>query len=525
MFNAIYHRHIYIFGILILIFGLSLSPFLISLGQFILAGNWLLSFRFKEKWSQIINRESLLFILTFYLVHVIWLFNTSNINYALNDLKIKIPLFALPIIFSSAQPLSTKELKFILHMFILSILISTGVSTYIFLGFSKFPPYDAREASIFISHIRFAILVTISIYILLTIILNEPYQYKPIYKTYILILTWLFLFLFTVSSLTGLALLLSSIPFVYFFWAKPRPKNLWKYISHLGMIAFLAGILIYVWFSYQKFSKRNEVDFAQLETYTQNGNRYTHKDKNYYENKDLIWIYVCDQELQSEWNKRSEIKINEIDKKGQLIRYTLTRYLTSLGERKDSVGVWNLSEKDVKYIELGYTNHIFKKKLSLYPRIFQVFWELERYFNTGNPNGYSISMRIEYLKTACSAIKENFWFGTGTGDVNDVMLDQYKTNNTILKEKWWYRPHNQIATSFLTFGLLGFSLIIICMGFGLWKSRKNIDTLTFAFLILIFFSLLAEDTLETQAGASITAFFLSLLILGRTPLSGYEKKN
>lgn len=525
MFKAIYHRYIYILGILTLIFGLSLSPFLISLGQFILAGNWIFSFRFKEKWSQIKNRESLIFILAFYLIHVIWFLNTSNYQYALNDLKIKIPLFALPIIFSSAQPFSTKELKFILHMYLLSILISTGVSTYIFLGFSDYPPYDAREASIFISHIRFAILITVSIYVLLSIVWNTPLQYQQINKLYSLVLIWLFLFLLTISSLTGLALLLISVPFVYLFWSRSRPKTIWKYVSHFGIIALIVGSAVYVWFSYQKFSDRKNVDFTELETHTQNGNRYVHKAKYYYENRDLIWIYVCDKELQSEWNKRSGIKINGIDKKGQLIRYTLIRYLTSLGERKDSVGVWNLSEEDVKYIELGYTNHIFKKKLSLYPRIFQVFWELERYLETGNPNGYSISMRIEYLKTAFSAIEHNFWIGTGTGDINDVMLEQYKLNNTVLKEKWWYRPHNQIVTSFLTFGLLGFSLLVLSVGTGIWKSRNKIDTLTFAFLILIFFSMFAEDTLETQAGASLTAFFLSLFLFGKQSLSIYEEKN
>ena len=109
MFNEQIHRFFFLLGISVIAVSLPLSPFLLSLGQFILAFNWALEFRFKEKLTTLYNRKSILLILSIYLFHVVWLLNTNNMEYALHDLKIKLPLLSLPIIFGTTRALSKKE--------------------------------------------------------------------------------------------------------------------------------------------------------------------------------------------------------------------------------------------------------------------------------------------------------------------------------------------------------------------------------------------------------------------------------
>jgi len=77
----------------------------------ILAINWLLDKRLAEKLKIIIHRKSILLITIVYLIHVIGLLYSSNLEYGLHDLRIKLPLLALPIIIGTSQPLDKKKLN------------------------------------------------------------------------------------------------------------------------------------------------------------------------------------------------------------------------------------------------------------------------------------------------------------------------------------------------------------------------------------------------------------------------------
>jgi len=253
-----------------------------------------------------------------------------------------------------------------------------------------------------------------------------------------------------------------------------------------------------------------------LEKFTLNGNRYAHfPEENDYENNQRVWLYVCDDELQKEWGKVSTIDFKGRDKRDQLVRTTLVRYITSMGNRKDSAGFSKLSDQDIQMIEEGYTNCIYKNRLSVYPRLYQIFWEIESYMRYGNPSGHSLTQRIEYIKNAIHVIHRHFWFGTGTGDVEDEIQHQYLLDKSKLESKWQLKAHNQLVTFFLSFGLIGFLIILISLYKTLRLEISNIDFIAFAFLLIILFSMVNEDTFETQAGASFFAFFISLLIFGR----------
>ncbi len=516
MLGKTLHRFFFIFGIVVVVIAIPFSPFLLSLGQFILAGNWLVELGFRRKFRLFRERKSIVIFISFYLIHVIWLFNSTNFNYAFHDLKIKLPFLVLPIIFGTTLPLNRKEIKIIFHFFIASILSATILGIIIFFDITPIKVLDMRSLSPVISHIRLALYIVLAIYVNISfLICNRSYKYLPSI-VYVIILLWLILYILFLGALTGSIILFVVAPFALLFWFRNIQYARYKRIGISFISITIALLISYGFFSFLRYKDRIKVDAAKLEIYSVNGNRYNHflymKD---YENKYPVWIYICEPELEKEWGKISTYKFEGKDKKGQPLKGTLIRYLTSLGYRKDSVGISKLDKQDIEMIQNGFSNYIYKKRFSLYPRLYQIFWEVENYLRYGNPSGHSLTQRIEYAKNALHVIKRHFWFGTGTGDVNDEIKRQYEIDHSILHEKWQLRTHNQLITFFLTFGLLGFTAIFLSIFYTLYLEESNIDFIAFSFLLIVLLSLFNEDTFETQVGATFFAFFFSLLILGR----------
>ncbi len=85
-------------GLGLLLAGLPLSLYLMSVSQLMLSVNWLLEGRFRKKWHSFRAQPEAGIFLLIFLLHVIWLWNTRDFDYALKDLRTKLPLLALPII-------------------------------------------------------------------------------------------------------------------------------------------------------------------------------------------------------------------------------------------------------------------------------------------------------------------------------------------------------------------------------------------------------------------------------------------
>lgn len=268
--------------------------------------------------------------------------------------------------------------------------------------------------------------------------------------------------------------------------------------------------------SADKYFKRDKIDISALDKFTPAGNEYYHNtSENSVENGNYVYLYICEKELKEEWDKVSNLSYDGSDRKGQELRFTLMRFLTSKGFRKDANGVNKLSATDIESIENGMANYIFLDKFSLYPRIYQVFWELDSYSRGNDVGGHSIAQRIIYLKAASNIIKENPLAGVGTGDVKNGFDSWYRKSKSLADEKWWYRAHNQYMSFIVAFGIPAFILILIFLFIPPFLGKKWGDYLFFCFAIIGFTSMLTEDTLETQTGVSFFMFFYSLLLFGR----------
>jgi O-antigen ligase len=187
---------------------------------------------------------------------------------------------------------------------------------------------------------------------------------------------------------------------------------------------------------------------------------------------------------------------------------TLTRYLTSKGLSKDRAGVYALTSEDIHNIEQGIPSIIYAQKSGLALRYHTFLFGIHTYSISGNASGLSFLQRVVYWDAAVKLIAKKPLLGTGTGDVKSAFLEIYDEMETNLEPKYRNRAHNQFLSFFVSFGILGFLYFLSLFVVPVALSRP--DFLYLSFLLIAFVACLTEDTLETQAGATIFSFFYGL---------------
>lgn len=509
-----YHRSIYIFALIVLVAGLPLSKFLMSLGQLILAGNWFLEGNVKNKFIAFWKNKPALIISSLLLLHFIGLLYSSDFDYALKDIRIKSPLFIIPCIVSTSQPLSRKLFDTVLKFFVAAVIVASIISTLIYLGVIYRPIVDIRGISIFISHIRFALLICVAVFVSGYFIYSSSNSLLKI--VWLCIILWLVYFLTILGSLTGLVAL-AITAFILLVYALYRSENsVIKYAGLLLLFGSLGFGMYYLSSAATESSKNEIVAPEKLYTYTSGGNVYEHDTLvKATENGHLIWINYSTKELEASWNKRSTIKIGQRDLKGNDIYNTLVRFLASKGMRKDADAVSQLTNDEVKAVERGIANVTYQNVSSVKGRIYETLWEIDVYQKTGDANGHSLTQRFEYWKTALSIIKDNPIFGVGTGDVPMAFEQEYVRSNSSLGKEWRLRSHNQYLAFAVAFGIVGLLWFLITLIYPLLKVKNGSSYLYITFFIIAIISFFTEDTLETQAGVTFFAFLNSFFLFGR----------
>lgn len=508
------HRYIYLYALLLIAVGLPFSEILLSFGQFVLVINWLWEGQFHTKWERFSSNKVLWVFLLLYIVHVIWLFNTQNILYAFKDLKIKLPLLVLPLLIGTSLPLIKKDIEKIIYYFIVSVFLASIIVFFVSLGIFDIDIENNRSISIFISHIRFSLMIDFSIFSIAVLLIQYWTSLKLTYRVFLLCsIFWFIFFLFVLQSITGIFIFVVFAPL---FILKYILKLKIFFLKYFLLILLLTVTLLSISFlshSIERFYTVEKVDFNNLPKTTSRGNQYeTFEGNKMIENGHYIWINICKKELKSWWNQNSKIPFDSLDNKGQKIKFTLIRYMTSKGLLKDSSGCQKLTEYDIKNVETGLTNYLLTNKYSIYNMLYKILWQIDVYVRTGNSNNHSIGQRIEYFKTGINIFERNFWFGVGTGDVQDEFNIDYQLNESKLTTYNRHRTHNQFLTFCISFGVFGFFIILFALIYPVLRLWKRIDTLYFIFLIVMLLSFVNEDTLETQTGVTLFTFFSCLFL-------------
>jgi O-Antigen ligase len=523
LFAPSFHRYVYIFGIALIAVGLPLSKFLMSVGQIILAVNYLLEGNLKQKWSNLLQNKIVLLLISVFALHLFGLLYTSDFDYAQNDIKIKLPLFALPIILGTSEALSKKEFSIILHVFIASIIISTAISALIYVDVIHRTIIDIRDISIFISHIRLALLVCVSIYT--CFFLWKESKHKSVKTIYLLTLAWLLYFLILLQSFTGfIALLLSAFVLIAVFLFRTQSvKTIFIFI--IASLTISVSTILYLVNVYHKlFPDIPALQNLNTSAKSKLGNTYQFDTSiTQVENGNLIWAYYNDEELKTSWNRRSKLDYNGMDAKGNTLRHTLIRFLASKNWRKDAEAIEKLSFTEIQSIENGCANFLMQDKKKLKTRLYEILWEINMYSKNGDANGHSLTQRFEYWRTGFEIFKSNLWLGVGTGDVDLAYQKKYTELNSTLQPEWRLRAHNQYLTFAIAFGLVGLLWFLFSLIYPLIK-LQHLHFLYLIFFTIAIVSFVNEDTLETQAGVTFYAFFNSLLLLAinrKSPKKGF----
>lgn len=494
-----------------MIIGIFFSRAILSIGEITLACNFLLEGNLREKFNNLKSNRLALLLVGLFMMHILGLIFTSNFEYAFKDIRIKLPLLLFPVIFSTTKVISTRDFRYTNFFYLIITATSTiFLFSYFLLNQTEFE--DIRFASFIISHVRLSLLISLAFGVSIYYFTIEKATVRAILLLYAL---WLFYFLLFFQMITGLAVL-CLIMVVLFIRVLNSGKikvgvKITSLLFLLGVLSALGWIASGTVNEYLENTKGDEV--GNLE-YTVNGNPYIHeyKTRNFalFENGNRVYQNICYSEVEREWNKRSELKVDYVDNQYRKLENILIRYLASKGKPKDSLAVTELSDKEIKAIESGIPNILYLDKSGIQVRMFVLLWELDNYFNGGNFNGHSLAMRLEYWKTCFRIFMSNFWTGVGTGDIADAYVKQYQHDNTILQPRFQLRAHNQFLTMGATFGILGLLYFLATVFVPVIKERKNLLYLCFALIYIA--SMLTEDTLETQIGATFYAFFNSFYL-------------
>ena len=116
MLPTIWHRYIFLFGIIGLAVGMLFGTVPTSIPQIIIAVNWFLEKDFSLKWQRLKSNKIFWVLLSLFLLHLVGMLYTTNIDKGLDDLRNKAPLVVLPVLFFSVKPLSQKELNLLSEM-------------------------------------------------------------------------------------------------------------------------------------------------------------------------------------------------------------------------------------------------------------------------------------------------------------------------------------------------------------------------------------------------------------------------
>ncbi|OFZ01629.1 MAG: hypothetical protein A3K10_11520 [Bacteroidetes bacterium RIFCSPLOWO2_12_FULL_31_6] len=508
-------RTYFILSLSAMAIGLSLSKPLIALGLFGLLIVWIVDGNISLKLKAFYNNKIALIISSIYLLTLIGLVYTSNFDFAIDDVRRKIPLFFLPFFFSGFNPLTKKELSLVLKIYIAGVVAATIWSLFVYLGGLPIAIIDDRELSRFNSHIRFGLEIALALFFALYFIWNNSSIIVRI--IWCCVALWLFFSLFLFNLFTGIVVVFvtSSILFLVFGWIAKR-----KYLKLILISTFIllfVGFFLFVKSAITDYYSCNTIEQLKEIPFTEDGNPYVRDAKainsTYKENGYFVDKNISLNEFSAAWNTRSKIDFNGRDLKNQELKNTLIRFVTSKGQRKDKKAIERLTSEEVKAIENGISNYKYLTMNSFSVRLHQIIWEYDSNKNGRNINGHSVFMRWEYCKTAIHILKNNLLLGVGTGDVQDAFNLQYVKDDSALAPHYRLRAHNQYLTYGVTFGILGLIWFLSFLFYPIIKTKLYKNYLYLTFFSIIILSMITEDTLETQVGINFFVFFNTILLL------------
>ena len=131
-----FHNKLYYILVLLISFALPLSKKLIPLLIILLVLNWVVEGKFVEKLKRIRHLPYVGLFVAFYLMHLIGLLYSDNIEFGMFDVEIKLSLLVFPLLFSTSKQFHLNQVLNVFTSFVLgcstAVLICLGRSAYMY---------------------------------------------------------------------------------------------------------------------------------------------------------------------------------------------------------------------------------------------------------------------------------------------------------------------------------------------------------------------------------------------------------
>lgn len=527
LFSSSFHRWVYLIALAITACSLPFSPYTASIGIISMLVNFILEGQWRLKLNTFKGNRALWISYLLYLPILYSAFYSSNFPVTLKELRLWLPFIVVPTIVALSRPLNNKEFKWIMLLFVLAVLVASIISSTYLFSISTDLVIDVRQISLFISHIRFSLMVNLAIAIIIHYVVLDN-GLEKIHKFLLsMVMLWLVVFLFILQSFTGIVMLFLLVFMGFVLLYIKQKSQVVRFVLASTFFSLVFIIVSTITHKVDRYYTRNYTDFSTLMQRTVNGTPYQHDTvRRVYENGNLLYINICDPELSEQWARRSTLPFDSLDNKGQPLNHTIIRYLTSLGYTKDSVGIWKLSDEDIAFIENGATSVVFKEsKLGIDTRLYQLLWEIDAYRTEGSVSYSSVIQRLVFAKAALFVIKDNFWVGVGWGDIQESLNQYYKVHELGLPENLWFMPHNQYLTVWVGAGFIGLAIFMVALLLPFILRNRYKYFLPVYFLAIIMVSMLSEDTFESHIGITFAVLFGSLFIFGDNFLPKINESN
>ncbi len=538
-------RQLYLWVLIFIAISLPLSIYFMSAGSFLLLALWLWSdFQasvairfFKQKgfirgffifvkylWSLakessvekiklFLHNKAAVVFAGIFLLGVAGLLWTTNFDYAAIDLRIKLPLLLFPLIFSTTKKIDNRSFRQLMLFYIAALLAGTLTGAFKMISGDYL---NIREFSPFISPIRFGLNISFGILTLGYFVVKDV-SFNGTQKFFMsVVILWFVWFLMKMESLTSLSLLLLIVLGILVY-SVFQTQKLWLKMALLFIVILIpSGSYLYLKKEITRMTHVPATVLRNPDRYTALGHKYIFDSIHFgIEDGRYVGAYLCIPELKKAWNKRSSLRFDGKDKKGNPIKYTLIRYMTSRGLHKDAAGVSLLSNKDMRYIEKGIANYSYVNDPGLHSRLLTLIKGWQVYQKTGNVGGNSVLQRYEFLKAALILVRRNFWTGVGTGDLIESLGEQYRLMHSGIGKYYGFIAHNQYIDVFVSFGVFGFLYFLFALVYPPWKTHSFDDYFFVVFYAIMLLSMFSDDTLQTHSGLTLFAFFASLLMFGK----------
>lgn len=504
------HRYIYTITLILLAISIPISVALPNILGGVLFGNWLLEWDWKRKWERLKQNHGAVVFVLFFFCFAYTFVGSDDPEASFHDWLTKLPFFYLPIVMATSAPPKVRWQRFVLLAFTITTSIAASLCIIIMQikGIN-----DIRDGGLFISHIRFSICVVLSVLFCLHFIIKKDTYTLPVQLGCLLMAVWLFAYLFAIQVATGIILMVVAflIIFIYYLFKSEKTSIRTVTLSVSGFVCIVLAIAFSV-VTYQYYHYDESVE-RDLPACTAKGTPYTHlpsyfPDGQIVENGNKIGLYLCETELKDEWEKRSEIPYDSVQK-------TLIRYLNSIGETKDAAGMEQLDEEDIKHIEQGIANKAYLQSFGLKKMLYPSFFTFSLYHLNGTVSNSSILQRTELWKMSLKASHHHPIRGYGMGCNKRAINNELHEQESPLKDNMG--AHNQFLTYLLMGGiplLLAF-LFVIASPFFFCKPK--ITLLYVIFWCCLILSMFVEDTIETTTGINLFLYFNTFFLFVAEP--------